>query len=59
MGMSARAVFLEHLNLVCGATLRRSEVQIDEKLRKGRVSCCRGAFDVFELTGAVEDKMGV
>jgi hypothetical protein len=59
MDMSARVVLLEHLNLVRGAALRGSKVQIDEKLRKGRVSCCHGAFDVFELTGAVEDKMGV
>ena len=59
MGMSARVVFLEHLNSVRGAVLRGSEVQIDERLRKGRVYSCRSAFDVFELAGAVEDKMGV
>ena len=52
-------VFLEHLNSVCDAALRGSEVQIDERLLKGRVSCCRRAFDVLELTAAVEDKMGV
>src|ERR1700685_3081414 len=59
MGRSARVVFLEHLNSVCGAALRGSEVQIDERLQKGRVSFCRGAFDASELTRAVKDKMGV
>ena len=51
--------FPRAFELVCGAALRGSELQIDERLRKGRVSYCRGAFDAFELTGAVEDKMGV
>jgi carbonic anhydrase len=37
MGMSARVVFLEHLDSVCRARLERSRVQIDERLRKGVV----------------------